>query len=166
MSALHHNAAPNEAIIMSTTFSGCVLTATLTEGTTHRVSLMPSCAPPPPHSSSQRCLALPAEPCCASPHLPYSVKYRRCDSPAAAAACCSLQAQRSVPAVNRAVNPLKMRRCQQAVHAELTTSVGRDFFLPAHFHRRPPVHGAVGGTGRRWFFAGREPSTGPAAKPL
>lgn len=92
--------------------------------------------------SFQRCLALPAELRCASALLPYSVKYRRCDSPAAA--CCSLQPQRSVPAVNRAVNPLKMRRCQQATHTRLMTFVGRDF--PPHLHctLRPPRAGCCG----------------------
>lgn len=38
LSKLHHNAAPDEAVIISITFSGCLLTATLREGTTHRVS--------------------------------------------------------------------------------------------------------------------------------
>lgn len=100
----------------------------------------------PPPFSFQRCLALPAVLRCASALLPYSVKYRRCDSPAAA--CCSLQPQRSVPAVNRAVNPLKMRRCQQATHTRLMTFVGRDF--PPHLHctLRPPRQDVVGVIGR------------------
>lgn len=105
--------------------------------------------PPHPLFSFQRCLALPAVLGCGSALLPYSVKYRRCDSPAAA--CCSLQPQRSVPAVNRAVNPLKMRRCQQATHTRLMTFVGRDF--PPHLHTvrsDHPAQDVVGVIGRHF----------------
>lgn len=103
-----------------------MLTAALTQLTPHGASRTSQV-----HASSLTGMFSTSSPNrCASDFHPYSVKYRRFDSPAAA--CCSLQPQRSVPEVNRAVNPLKMRRCQQATHMRLMTFVRRDF-LP-HLH--------------------------------
>lgn len=68
---------------------------------------------------------------------------------ASVAACCSLQPLRSAPAVNSAVNPLKMRRRQLAAQPSLMTFVGRDF-LP-HLHQSADHHlqDVVGVTGKR-----------------